>query len=191
MTAQQTGLLVLQILVSLVILGYVGLLTLQARKEKLKYRFFAVRDEFLYETATGKIRQDAQVFKMNVYIAQMERFTLTSFIRASVVVKTELEKENQQRLTEALNRADPDVQKTIKAFLGIVIAAMKFNNPVLSFVITIAVHCSRFYGWASKLRIVEKVPSATSVYSIYETYQFYDSLEGKLAVSDKRQLVAV
>jgi hypothetical protein len=194
MTPQQTGLLVLQLLISLAVLGYIGILMLEARKEKLKFRFFAVRDQFLYQVATGVLGQDTQVFRvfyhaMNLYISQMERFTLTSFIRASVAVKTELEKENQQRLMDALSRTDPAVQKTVTNFIGIVIAAMKFNNPVLSFVITVAVHCSRFYAWFSKLMVAVKISRAADVYAVYETYQFYDDLQGKL-VPDKHFVTA-
>jgi hypothetical protein len=186
MTPQQTGLLVLQLLVSLVILGYIASLMLEARKERLKFRVFAVRDQFLYQAATGVLSQDTQVFKvfysaMNTYISQMEKFTLMSFGRASVAVKTELAKENQKRLVEALSRADPEVQKTVNNFIGVVIEAMKFNTPVLTFLIAFAIHCSKLYKWISELRVTIKLYGATEFYDVYDAYWFYDNLQGKIA----------
>jgi hypothetical protein len=190
MSPQQESLLLLQVIISLAVLTYIGTLLLKARKEKLKFRFFAVRDQFLYQAATGALGQDTQVFKvfyhaMNIYVSQMEQVTLMSFIRASMAVKTELAKENQQRLIDSLNRAEPEVQKTVNDFIRIVIEAMKFNTPVLTLLITFAVHCSKLWGWVSKLRSRIRFSSAMEFYAVYDTYRFYDNLQGRLSVSDK------
>ena len=186
MTNQQQGLLILQFIVSASLLSYLVFLWLESRKEKLKFRFFAVRDQLLYQAATGVLPQDSQVFRafyraMNVYVSQLEEVTIMSFVRASIAAKTELAKENQQRLIAALNRTEPEVQKTVNDFIGIVIEAMLYNSPALHLLITFASHCSRLYRWISTVPQFQfRIAPQASFYNVYDTYQFYGGLRKRL-----------
>src|ERR1700693_5176665 len=132
-------------------------LTLQGRECKLKYRFFAARDNLLYLAATGTLPQNDMVFKvfyrvMNTYIAELDAFTIVSFMKASLAVKSELEKENQQRLIEGLRRSDPRVQAVVDEFIHIVMDALRYNSPMLNLVLAFARHCTRMFSLLRKLR---------------------------------------
>src|SRR5205823_655762 len=87
----------------------------------------------------------------------------------------------QQRLIEALNRSDEEVQKTVNDFIQIVIESMKFNSPLLSAIISFGFHCSRLYGWLSKLEF----PVFTinkELTQACEAYEYYDHLQGSLSL---------
>ncbi len=180
MTSQQAGLLLLQLVVSLSVLIFIGMLWLQGQECKLKYRFFAARDRLLYLAAIGTLQQNSMVFKvfyraMNTYIAELGEFTIVSFMRASLAVKSELEKENQQRLVDGLRRSDPEVQAVVDEFIHIVMDALRYNSPTLNLVLAFAHHCSRLYSFLRKLRRF-RAP-------VYETYRYYETIHGRIGLA--------
>jgi hypothetical protein len=180
MTSQQVGLLLLQLVVSLSVLVFVGALWLQGRECKLKYRFFAARDNLLYLAATGTLPQNDMVFKvfyrvMNTYIAELDAFTIVSFMKASLAVKSELEKENQQRLIERLRRSDPRVQAVVDEFIHIVMDALRYNSPMLNLILAFARHCTRMFSVLRKLRRF-KAP-------VYDTYRYYETIHGRIGLA--------
>jgi uncharacterized alpha/beta hydrolase family protein len=177
MTSQQTGLLLIQLTVSIGVLLILAWYLLRASESNLKYKLFAVRDQFLYLAATGVINENSMVFKvfyraMNTYITEIESVTIVSFMRASVAVKTQLEKENKERLIESLRRSDPQVQATIDHFFQTVMDALRYNSPMLSLILAVARHCATLF---SLLRKLPRVPV-----KIYETYRYYESLHGNM-----------
>jgi hypothetical protein len=180
MTTQQIGLLFVQLSASLGVLAYLGILLLRDYEERQKYRLFAVRDKLLYLAASGNLSETSMVFKvfyraLNTYIAELEDLTLVSFAKASIVVRTELEKENQQKLVAALRRADPEVQEVINEFFCVAMDALRYNSPMLSFVLAIATHCHRLFSFIRKLRPF-RAP-------VYDTYRFYENIHGAMGTA--------
>jgi hypothetical protein len=132
---------------------------------------FAVRDRFLFLVATNVVSEKDMVFKvfyraMNTYIRELDSVTIVSYMRASIAVKTELEKENQQRLSDALQRADPEVHAVVNEFFHAVMDALRYNSPMLSVLLALAHHCTRLWAFLRKLPRVQ-LP-------IYETYRYYE-----------------
>ena len=180
MTAQEAGLLIMQLVVSLGILVYLGTQLLQSHESKQKYRLFAVRDKLLYLVANGSLPETSMVFKvfyraMNVYIAELESVTLVSFIRASLAAKTEIEKQNRERLRDALMRLSPEVHGVIDEFFHAVMDALRYNSPMLSLVLILAKHCSHLFCMIRKLRRFS-VP-------VYDTYRYYENIHGTLGLA--------
>jgi hypothetical protein len=180
MTSQQVGLLAVQLAVSLSVLTFIGALWLQGQESKLKFRFFAVRDRLLYLAATGTLPQESMVFKvfyrvMNTYISELETLTIVSFLKASLAVKSELEKENQQRLIQSLRRADPQAQEVVNDFIRVVMDALRYNSPMLNLISAFAHHCTKLYS------ILKRVPRFEA--PVYETYHYYETIYGRLSVA--------
>jgi hypothetical protein len=176
MTPQQLGLLFVQLAVSIGVLAFLGVLLLRSHESRHKYRLFAVRDKFLYLAATGVLPQTGMVFKvfyraMNAYISELESVTIVSFFHASVALRTELEKENKDRLQQSLQRTDPEVQATITEFLNVVMAALRYNSPMLNLILMFAHHCAGLFVYIGKLRHFE-LP-------VYDTYRYYEKIHGK------------
>jgi len=172
MTSQQVGLLAIQLVMSLGVLSFLGVLLLHNHESKQKYRLFAVRDRLLFLAATDAISEKDMVFKvfyraMNTYIKELDSVTIVSYMRASTAVKTELEKENLKRLSESLQRADPAVQAVVNDFFHVVMDALRYNSPMLSVLLVLARHCTRLWAVMRKLPRVQ-LP-------IYETYRYYES----------------
>jgi hypothetical protein len=172
MTSQQVGLLAIQLVMSLGVLSFLGVLLLHNHESKQKYRLFAVRDEFLLLAATNVISEKDLVFKvfyraMNTYIKELDSVTIVSYMRASTAVKTELEKENHKRLSESLQRADPEVQAVVNEFFHVVLDALRYNSPMLNILLALAHHCTRLWALMHKLPRVH-LP-------IYETYRYYET----------------
>jgi hypothetical protein len=179
MTSQQIGLLAIQLFVGLGVLAFVLKLRLDGRENELKYRFFAVRDKFLYLAATDVLPQSSMVFKvfyraMNTYIAELDRFTIVSYLRASVAVKSELEKEDQRRLSESLRRCDPEVQLVVQEFIHVVMDALRHNSPMLNLVLVFASHWDSLFSFGRK--VVQRFRGPRL--EVYSTYRYYEDMYG-------------
>jgi hypothetical protein len=180
MTSQQVGLLFLQLVVSISVLAFVGVMWLQGQESKLKYRFFCVRDRLLYLAATEVLPQNSMVFKvfykaMNTYITELDAFTIVSFMQASIAVKSSLEKENQERLVDGLRRSDPQVQAVVNEFIHIVMHALRYNSPMLNLILAFARHCTRLYSFLRKLRKFDA--------PVYDTYRYYETIHGRMGLA--------
>ena len=180
MTSQQIGLLCLQAIVSLAVLAFIGIMWLRSQEDSLRFRFFAARDKLLYLAATGTLPQNSMVFKvfyrsMNTYIRELDEFTIVSFMRASIAVKSELEKENQQRLIDGLRRSDPQVQATANEFIQTVMDALRYNSPTLHILLAFADHCTRLYSLIRKVRPTHHFPVP-----VYDTYRYYETIHGRI-----------
>jgi hypothetical protein len=179
MTSQQIGLLFIQLLASISVFGYLLVLVLRSMEERLKYKLFAVRDKLVYLAASGRLSETSMVFKvfyraMNTYVSELDRLTIVSFVRASIVVKTELEKENGERLIDSLRRSDPEVQGVIDEFFHVVMHALRYNSPLLNIVLLTATYCHRFFSFIRRRR-----PFGAPV---YDTYRFYEAIHGKMGI---------
>jgi hypothetical protein len=179
MTGQQIGLLYIQLVASCAVMAVIALSLLQAREERHKYRLYAVRDKLLYLVASGHLSETSTVFKvfyraMNTYAAEIDSLTIVSFFRASLAVKTELEKENQQRLSEAMRSASPEVQSVVDEFIRVVMDALRYNSPMLNLFLSTARHCGRFFKF---LRSIKRFPVP-----VYDTYRYYETIHGKLGL---------
>ena len=179
MTGQQIGLLITQFGLSLITIVYLGVLHLRSREARHKYRLYACRDRLVYLVASGELSETSMVFKvfyraMNSYITALDSLTLVSFIQASMAVKKELEKEHQERLAEAIQRATPEVQQAIQDFFRAVMDALRYNSPMLNLILVVAHHCTRAFSYIRKMRKF-KVP-------VYDAYRFYENFNGKLGL---------
>lgn len=177
MTEQQIGLLVVQGVVSFTLLAQLGVFLLKAREERHKYRLYATRDKLVYLVATGRLSETSMVFKvfyraMNTYTAELKSLNLVSFIRASVAVRSELEKENQARLKDAFQRTDPEVRSVINEFIQAVMDALKYNSPTLNLILVLAHHCRRVVHFVKRIKPFRS--------PIYETYRYYEHIHGQL-----------
>jgi|ERR1017187_3146407 hypothetical protein len=177
MTSQQLGLLAIQLAMSLGVLSFLGVLLLHNHESKQKYRLFAVRDKFLLLAATNVISEKDMVFKVfyravNTYIRELDSVTIVSFLRASIAVKSELDKEHLNRLSEALRRSNPDVQAVVDEFFHAVMDALQYNSPMLNLMLALAHHCTRL--WA----LMRKFPRVSL--PVYETYRYYETIHSTL-----------
>ncbi len=175
MTSQQIGFLTMQGMASAAVLTAIGVYALQAHEEKTKFKLFAVRDKFLYLAATGVLDKNGLVFAVfygaiNTFIANLDKQTLVSFIRASLAVKTELEKQNRERLLTELEESPPEVQTTIKAFVQVVMEALQYNSPTLSLILLTARHCTHLFMFL-KRHLAFKI-------QIYTIYRYYENFYG-------------
>ena len=177
MTGQQIGLLFIQLGASCAVMLALGLSLLQAREERHKYRLYAVRDKLVYLVASGQLSETSTVFKvfyraMNTYAAAIDSLTIVSFFKASLAARTELEKENQQRLSAALKNASPEVQAVIDEFTRVVMDALRYNSPMLNLCLSAARHFGRFFKF---VRSIRRFPVP-----VYDTYRYYETIHGKL-----------
>jgi hypothetical protein len=183
MTPQQIGLLLIQLAVSLGILGFIGVALIRSSESAIKYKLFSVRDKFLYLAASGVLPQNTMVFKvfyksMNIFISEIESLTIVSFIRASVSVRKQLEKEDRTRLIESLDRADPRVKEAVDEFLRVVMEAIRYNSPMLNLGLGFAAHCARLVGLLRSFTImIFQRPFRPPV---YDTYRYYESIHGSM-----------
>jgi hypothetical protein len=180
MNSQQIGLLAVQLISSVAVLGWLGAGLVRHRETKQKYSLFAVRDKFLYLAAAGILPQGSMVFNvfysaMNTYIAELETVTIVSFIRASIKVKNDLQRENQERLLDSLKRSAPEVQETVHQFIKVVMDAMRYNSPLLNLVLIFASHCARLFSLLRKHRNFDA--------PVYDTYRYYESMNGRMGLA--------
>jgi len=180
MTSQQVGLLLVQFSVSIGILAFIGILVIQNHENRQKYRLFAVRDHFLYLAATGVLPETSMVFKvfygaMNIYISELDSVTIVSFVKAAIAVRTELEKQNQKRLGEALRRAPTEVQELVDEFIHVIMDALRYNSPMLTLALTGARHCTRLFALVRRIR---RFPIP-----VYDTYRYYEGVHGRLGLT--------
>jgi hypothetical protein len=112
---------------------------------------------------------------MNTYIAELDAFTIVSFMRASLAVRSALEKENQERLADALRRADPEVQTVIDEFIRVVMDALRCNSPMLNVVLALAHHCTKLYAVARRVRRFDA--------PVYDTYRYYETIHGRMGLA--------
>lgn len=177
MTTQQIGLLFIQLGVSVTVLLFLAALLWRSYEEKRKYKLFAVRDNLIYLAASGKLPETSMVFKvfyraMNTYINELEGLTLVSFLRASIAVRTELEKEDHQRLVDSLRRTDVEVQAVIDEFFHVLMETLRYNSPMLSLVLVTAKHCHRLFSFLRRSLSVSA--------PVYDTYRYYESIHGRM-----------
>ena len=105
---------------------------------------------------------------MNIFIAEIEALTIVSFVRASISVRRQLEREDRKRLIESLERADPQVKDTVDEFIRVVMEAIRYNSPMLNMGLTFASHCARL------VKVFAFRPP------IYDTYRYYENIHGRV-----------
>lgn len=178
MTVQQIWLLAAQGGVSLAILGYLAVLLWRRREERERFKLYAVRDKLIYLAATDALPQSSMVFKVfynvvNVSISEVRNLNLASLVRASMAAKSALEKERQEALSAAINRAAPEVKEVIGEF-GKVMMEIAYAN---SLGLRVFLHCARFAKRildGSRMRLRPPKPAA------YDTYIFWRQMHDRL-----------
>jgi hypothetical protein len=90
-----------------------------------------------------------------------------------LALKTELEKQDKERLFESLRRSDPEVQSAVDLLFHAVMDALRYNSPMLSMMLVLARHSTRFF------QRFRPFPHP----SIYDTYRYYEGIHGALGLA--------
>jgi hypothetical protein len=175
MTQQQIGLLAIQGFASGIILAYLGTLLWKRREERERFKLYAVRDQFVYLAATGKLPQTSMVFKVfykivNISISEVRSLNLSSLVRASTAARTALEEERQEALMDSVARCEPEVREAVDNFVKVMMEAAYANSLGLR----LFLKCARLVQIiVSALKVSPPQPAA------YETYEYWREMHSR------------
>ena len=133
MTTTQTGLLIIQGIISAIVALYVAVECFKGKREKQRYQLYAVRDKLLYLEATGKFSDTRPLFSLFYHaidksIGEVKDLTFVSFLKASLRAKSALEQEKIASLRQQINNAGPEVQEFVGFFGKTMMQIMVTNS---------------------------------------------------------------
>jgi hypothetical protein len=120
---------------------------------------------------------------VNTYLGELDSLTVVPFMRASLAVRTELERESEQALIDSLRRSDPQVQEAVNEFFRAVMDSLRYNSPMLMFALWIAHHCARIFAVIRRARRFA-VP-------VYDTYRYYETIQGRMGLAPDHNMASM
>jgi hypothetical protein len=133
----------------------------------LKYRYFALRDEFVFLVAAGQINEDDAIFRQfygaaNFLVNRHKSLDFDKFVESM----KEASEKGIDPAEDELPKRNSEVQKAVAHFFQAVIETIVEN----SFLIRLTIKYPRFLRLAlAARRWVNEVPSVIKVYKRYET----------------------
>ena len=186
MTITQKSLLITQLILSAILVGYLLWHAWRVRLEKSRYKLYAFRDDLIYLAATHKIEQDSQLFRTfyeisNVFILNIKELKISNIIKASLKTKETLEhKMSVEVLIEQLQRSDPEVQERFIKFFKAMVEILLDNSLWLKLLVW-TLRTAR-----NTARRLDRLSGASTRFSkqkeIYEAYSYFNDLNGALRV---------
>jgi hypothetical protein len=183
MTTEQTFLLVAQAGVSLSVLLFLAILIIRSREERRKFMLFALRDRLVYLVAVGDLSERSLVFKvfygaLNVSIAEVRDLTLFSVVKASIKVRTAIEREKKERFQEGIARSSPEVQAFANDFFSAMMEIILSSSICLQAVLALAHHSIRVIRFMDRcLGVSWLFGSARQEYDTYRYFEQWASAE--------------
>jgi hypothetical protein len=157
----------------------------EAQSKQNKYKLFKVRDDLIYLVARKIIAEDDIVFQefygmINIFIMHLDKFTISSFIRASIDAKKDLEREERiNQLMSALHKSNPDAIRVVDNMFKTILNIMIDNSTILKWIIR-----NSFIN--SQVKKLNKFLTYSSMYQqerdLYYLYTDYNHLREKLGL---------
>jgi len=186
MTFTQKSLLITQLVLSAILVGYLLWHAWRIRLEKSRYKLYAFRDDLIYLAATHKIDQNSQLFRTfyevsNLFILNVKQLKLSNIIKASLKTKETLEYNMSAKvLIEQLQRSEPEVQERVNTFFKAMVEILLDNSLWLKLLVWILRTAH------STAKRVDRLFRASTWFSkqkeIYEAYSYFKDLNSALRV---------
>lgn len=173
--------LIPQLIGVLTIFIFVFVKALKIRREKQKFKLFAVRDKLLFLVATGKLSQDDRIFKVfykaiNSSINEIKGINPFSFIRASLTAKSAVELEANKKLLQEINEREREVKEVIGEFFHTYMEIMVSNSIVLAVILWLIKN-----GLLITNSLIKLMPKREK--DRYETYKWFENKEHGLHIT--------
>ena len=184
MSPDQKFLLGLQITISGIAILVVCAENLKAREMRHKYRLYAVRDKLIYLVASGALDERHILFRVfymatNRCIQEVKELTLISFARASLVAKTELQKQANEKVFEEIEAANEETKRAVNDFFVAMMEIAIANNWLLVLIIKLAEHGDKWIRNVDRWLCISRL--FPPLRQQYDTYRYFETLHFRIA----------
>lgn len=160
-----------------------------ARRDNLRYKLFAVRDDLIQLVARNELVESDLIFQefysmVNVSIKHIDTFTLSEIVKVSREHKNRLEQnEKFKKLMHELDRKSDEVKLVVGKFFGTMIEILVLKSILLRILLPPYVILSILSKSLRKLIISNHMPKGSL--ESYRAYEFYQDSRVRLGLASQ------